>query len=258
MALKRRAAAALGLLLLALGCSKREPAPHRTEPWLASPSASGGAAAGGPRRYHFTSDSVIRFTASGHKGKLSGHVAPSGGELRLDPRDLRSASASLEVDLTRLDVETPLPEGVELGEGSPSALALDWLELGPGVPAERRAQLKIARFELSALENLSSTWLETSARKAGAVRATAVGTLLLHGFRAPVRVELQLRAAGPERLSIRSASALVLPLEPHDITARGPSGVVDALAASRAGDWLGKSMRIELELGVEPDTGASK
>jgi hypothetical protein len=55
------------------------------------------------------------------------------------------------------------------------------------------------------------------------------------------------------RLSIRSAGALVLALAPHDITARGPSGIADALAMARASDWVGKTARIEFELLAEAD-----
>jgi hypothetical protein len=89
------------------------------------------------------------------------------------------------------------------------------------------------------------------------VRLSAVGTLLLHGFRAPVELNLSVTpeaAAGRSpTLAIRSTSPLVLPLGPHDISARGPSGVVDAVASAHAVDWLGKSVRLELKLLAVPD-----
>ena len=60
------------------------------------------------------------------------------GTLRLDTRDLKNASASIDVDLTKLSLDPDtIPEGAELG-GAPDALALQWLELGSDVAPERR------------------------------------------------------------------------------------------------------------------------
>jgi hypothetical protein len=242
MALSQLRLLAASLVLLLLSCKKSEPTRHRTEPWLANPSASA-TTASASRVYRFGSDSRIAFALSGRKGKIEGHVPLARGELQLDPRELKQTRASFDVDLTKLNVDTAPPEGV----GSATELALAWLELGPGVPAERRAPFATARFELVSLENLVPAYLDLSAKQ-GVVRATAVGTLLIHGFRAPVRVEVGLRAAGPEQVSIRSVSALVVALAPHDITARDSSGVVDALGATRAADWVGKTVRVEFEL----------
>lgn len=229
--------------LCAMGCKKPPPNRHRTEPWLANPSASTTTRTSAARSYRFGSDSRIAFALSGRKGKIDGHVPLARGELELDPRDLKQTRASFDVDLTQLSIDTPPPEGL----GSATELALAWLELGPGVPAERRAPYATARFELVSLENLVPPYLDLGAKQA-ASRATAVGTLLIHGFRAPVRVEVVLRATGPERVSIQSVSALVVALAPHDITARDSSGVVDALGAARAADWVGKTARVEFEL----------
>jgi hypothetical protein len=255
-----------GVLLLALGCSKKQEAPRRTEPWLASASASASSAPT-PREafdFRFKLESSIRFSLTGHKAKLGGQVPLRQGKLRLDPGDLTKTTASIDADLTGIaltadaSASEPLPEGGGL-PASPSARALDWLELGPAVAAERRAQFAIARFELVSLENLSATFLDHAKLRDGersAVRATAIGTLLLHGYRAPVRVQVRLQAlpptaASPFRLSIRSTSPLVLPLAPHDIVARGPSGRPDPLQTERAAGFVGKSARIEFELVAE-------
>lgn len=258
------AAVALASALSLLGaCRKHEDPVHRTEPWLAHPSASGSdapASATAPRRFHFSPESRVRFSLLGKKGRLSGSVPVQGGSLELDPRDLTHSSASLTVDLTTLVLDDAnLPEGMALG-GSPSAVAQQWLELGSEVAAEKREQFRVARFELSSVEGWSGAPLDFSGRRRVSLRATAVGTLLLHGFRAPVRAELSLtpQAADPAgapagKLSIRSASPLVLPLAPHDISARSPSGMVDAAATARAVDFIGKNARIELELLAEPD-----
>jgi hypothetical protein len=254
------AGVALCWLSQLLGCAKKEAAVHRTEPWLAKPSSSRASSASAPRTFHFVQGSSIAFSVPGRKGKVSGHVPLGEGKLRLDPRDLKSASASIDVDLTKLSIDAEqLPEGVELSGSSPAAIALQWLELGPAVPAERRAELANARFELASVEDLSAPFIELDARrKGGHVRALAVGTLLIHGFRAPVRASVLLEplktlpGAAP-RLSIRSAAALVVPLAPHDIGARSPSGTADALGTARAADWVGRNVRIEFGLIAEAE-----
>jgi hypothetical protein len=265
-ATKASGRALLALLCLA-SCSKKEPAPHRTEPWLAHPSASisaGAALGGAPQRYHFSSDSQVRFTLVGKKGKVSGRLPLdlAHATLRLDPRDLKSTRASIDVDLTKLSMDAEaLPENVDLGGSTPNDVALQWLELGADVAPERRRELGSARFELASVETSTNT-LDLAARRQQSARATVVGTLLLHGFRAPVRTDVVLTpvespAGAPQRFSIRSVGALVVPLAPHGIAARGPSGIVDALGMARSANWVGRQAKVEFELFAEADTGAN-
>jgi len=262
--MKQGGLALLALLFLA-GCSKKAAPPHRTEPWLAQPSVSSRTLGqDAPRSFHFTPDSSVRFTLPGKKSKVSGRLALdlTRASLRLDPRELTNTSASIDVDLTKLSIDAEaLPEDVELGAGTPDALALQWLELGPDVAPERRREFSSARFELTSLENLSVPALDLSARRRQSVRAIAVGTLLLHGFRAPVRCDVVLApvespAGTPERLSIRSTGALVVTLAPHGIVARGPSGIADALAMARSAPWVGKQAKVEFELFATADAQA--
>lgn len=248
---------ALGLSLLG-ACRKREATPRRTEPWLAHPSSAPQAARG--LRFEFDRESRVRFTTVGRKGKVSGSAPVSGGELELDPTDLTRTRASVAVDLRALELDpTELPPSLELGDLTPRTLALYWLELGPRVPQEKLEQFSVARFELASVEGWSGAPLETSGRKPASLRATAIGSLLLHGFRAPVRAEVHLGtipgAGGtPPRVTIRSATPVVLPLAPHDISARGPDGVVDTATTARAADFIGSSVRLELSLVGVPVT----
>jgi len=256
----KAAAYALMGFVLCSGCSKQEAPARRTEPWLANPSASSNAASNSaPQTFHFAPDSSIRFSVPGKKAKVSGRLPLGEGTLRLDTRDLKNTSASIDVDLTKLSIDADtLPENAELGSSTPDALALQWLELGPDVAPERRRELSAARFELSSVENPSAPALDFGGRAKNQVRASVVGTLLIHGFRAPVRCDVLLKPlesapGAPKRLSIRSAGALVLALAPHDISARGPSGIADALAMARASEWIGKNARVEFELLAEAD-----
>lgn len=247
--------AALLALALCGACSKTEEKPRRTEPWLAQPSASASATpAVTTRRFRFAKESSVRFTVPGKKGAVAGRFAIAQGSLELDPREPKNTRATLEVDLTTLTIDTEAPDGVDLGSSS-ETIGLRWLGLGEKVPADRREQLKTARFELSSLEGPNARDLALR-RRTGATRVAVVGTLLLNGFRAPVRLELLVSGGGSERLSIRSASPLVVPLATHDITARTASGITDAMGAARAADWVGKNARVELELFTEPEPDA--
>ena len=249
--------------LFALACSKKVEPPRRTEPWLANPSTSTSISSSAPRRFHFASESLIRFSLPSRKARAGGSAPLAGGELLLEPQQLERSRASIEVDLTKLTLdESTLPEGADLGGRAASELMLEWLELGADVPSEKREQFTKARFELTSIENLSVPALLLEPRQKR-VRATAVGTLLIHGFRAPVRSDVWLEplaagSSGEPRLSIRSASPLVVPLAPHDIGARSAAGLPDPLAAARAAEWVGKAVRLELELVAEADSIAAK
>jgi hypothetical protein len=253
----------LVLLALVLSCSKKVEPPRRTEPWLASPSQTAADSGLAPRSFDFASESVVRFSLPTRKSRPAGSVAVTSGKLQLHPRDLERSRCSIEVDLTKLSVdESSLPEGADLEGRSASEHAQLWLELGPEVPSDKREQFARARFELVSIENLSSTSLDFAPRAKSRVRATVIGTLLIHGFRAPVRAEVVLEPLAPTesgapRLSIRSASPLVLPLGPHDIAARSASGIADPLAAARAAEWVGKSVRLELDLVAEAEPRAA-
>lgn len=250
----------LVLLALApcLGCSKQPERPRRTEPWLASAAASASAAPATQAvvELRFTQESRIRFSLPAKNAKPSGQLPVASGKLRLDTRELKNSSASIDADLTRISIDPDsLPPNAELSD-PPSAAALNWLELGAEVPAERRQQFALAHFELTALENLSTAALDFDAKRPARVRATAVGTLLVHGFRAPVRAEVQLESlppgpAGQLKVAIRSTSPLVLPLAPHEIAARRLSGVLDPQQTARAAGYVGMNARIELALVAE-------
>lgn len=254
--------ALLSACACACGCSKEQAPARRTAPWLASASAS---AASSPARLslHFLPESSVRFSLPSTKADPTGQLPVVEGKLELDPADLPSTRGYLEADLLRLALDpASLPPETGLDAQSAGELALQWLELGSSVPPERRQQLSRARFELTAIEGLSATSLELDARRSSRVRATAIGSLLLHGFRAPVRVEVSVQALprspdGPLRVSIRSIKALVLPLDPHDVAPRDASGFGQASQTRFAGK-PGRSAKITFELVAEASARASK
>lgn len=261
-----RQAFLLAAVLLGVACSKKEEPPRRTAPWRAQPSASVNATTEtGPLHFRVLPESSIRFSVPTRRARPGGSLALLDGRIDLDPRDLSRTKASLDFDLTSLAVDAgSLPQEAELAGGDPRVLALQWLELGSDVPAERREQFAKARFELSAVEDASGP-LDLEASKSGArTSATAVGSLLLHGFRAPVRTRVQLQVhppaepGAPRRLTIRSLDPVVLSLAAHDIQARSAAGVNDAALTARLSDVVGKNARVEFDLSAEAVSVAAK
>lgn len=248
------------LLCSALSCSKPEEKPRRTEPWLATPSADPSAVpATGPLKLELLADSRARFTLTGRRAKPSGSVPLSSGSIELFPSELSRSKATLVFDLERIELTADsLPPDAELSGASPHELALRWLELGAGVAAEQRKQHSRAVFELSAVED-GATALELEPSKRG-TRVTVVGSLRLHGFRAPVRTRVELRAQRSEQgtlqLAIRSLEPVVLSLVAHDIGARSESGVSEPAVTARWSDVVGKNVRVDLELLAEATSAA--
>jgi len=257
--------AVLGACLATGSCAKKQEAPRRTEPWLATPSGvSSVAVVGAPVLYRFTKESRITFALPGRKATPRGRVPLLRGELLLNAAELVRSTAKLEADLTLLEMDgESMPDAETRAGDSPSGIARQWLELGSSVPQERVRSFGHAKFELASLESLSAPSLRVApGTKGGEVRATIVGTLLLHGFRAPMRAEvaLELKPRGPDlapTLAIRTRSPFVVSLATHEISARDASGTLLPLEAKRLLENVGKDARVELELFAEPESTAT-
>src|SRR5450432_2987597 len=177
--------AILALCLSAGGCAKKNPKPVRTEPWLAHPAAS---AALGPDaaltvvRYALTEQSQIRFELPSRHGKAQGTLTRVTGELRVSLGALAQSRGQVSAALDSLTL-------TEDGEDSAALLgrARSALGLSDAGAADRARQA--TSFEVSSLEDVSPEALEPvtlhtdHAPITRRARATAVGDLLLNGFR---------------------------------------------------------------------------
>ncbi len=244
------------LPLCLAGCAKKEPKPLRTEPWLAHPPASASARAasdaGVPAlRYTLTEQSVIRFELPTKHGPVHGSLTRVSGELSLLASDLAHSRAHVDADLGSLTLQ--VPGGSD--DATWRARALSALELSDAGTANARAS-----FDLSALEDAAPPLLEPAPRAGAAdggapftrrLRATAVGDLLLHGFRvvrrAPIEAELGFSGdrQAPSTVLIRSRAPFVVSLETHAIRAVGPEsgGKSPARAVERTHE-----VRVSVEL----------
>jgi hypothetical protein len=223
------------LSLLAVGCAKKEVKPLHTEPWLAHPPASAantsdaGDAGLARARYTITSQSQIHFELPSKRGIVHGNLSHVSGELSLSPTALELSRGQVQVDLSSLTLSAD-------GAGDASDLlarAKSALGLSGASPSPSDAT---ASFELSALEDVAPALLEPApASDAGAAftrkaRGTAVGGLLLHGFRvqrrAPFEAELTFTRDRqlPASVVIRSRAPFVVSLGTHEIAVRDSEG----------------------------------
>lgn len=233
----------LGLLLLCVvGCAKKEPKPMRTEPWLAHPPASANAGASDASafpltRYVLEPRSVIRFELPTRRGALRGSISRVSGELEIALSDLTHSHGVVRADLGSLDIHAA--SATEASEAALLERARAALELTPGAGASTA----FASFELTSVEDAAPTQLEPAPeRDAGGpfmrrTRFSALGNLLLHGFRVARRapLEAEFGFAGnrqvPSSVVIRSRAPFVVSLETHAIVAvlgesdsKAPSG----------------------------------
>jgi hypothetical protein len=216
-------------LLLLSACAKKEVKPLHTEPWLAHPPASAAANSdAGPPATHYaiTEQSQIHFELPSKRGALHGSLSRVSGELSLTPSDLEHSHGHVQVDLSSLALgEDGNGDTSELLTRARSALGLTDAAADAGSPVT-------ASFELSALEDVAPAQIEPAPDSdAGApfvrkARATAVGDLLLHGFRvvrrAPLEAEFGFSADRrvPATILIRSRAPFVISLETHEIRVR--------------------------------------
>jgi hypothetical protein len=217
----------LGVILSVSACAKKEPKPLRTEPWLAHPPASaaldGGDAAVPAVRYALTEQSRIRFEISGARGSLRGSLTRVSGEVSVVLSDISQSRGQVRVDLNSLSFD-----GSEATAAA--ARARSALELSDAGAAAN------AIFDLRELRDVSPALIEPAPESHADgsftrhARATAVGELLLHGFRvlrrAPLEAEFGFAGdrSTPSTLLIRSRAPFVVSLDTHAIRAIRPEG----------------------------------
>lgn len=218
--------ALLCILLCLAGCAKKEPKPQRTEPWLAHPparaSASGDAAL--PlTRYALGERSSIRFELPTKRGALRGAITRVSGELDVDLSDLSRSRGLVRADLGSLSIHA----GTQDSDPALLARAQAALELSP----DANAPAVFASFDLTSVEDAAPTQVEPApeadSRTPFSRRAqlTAIGNLLLHGFRVARRAPLEVEFGFvgdrqvPRSVLIRSRSPFVISLETHAIVA---------------------------------------
>ena len=247
------------LLLSVVACHPSEKRRERTEPWLASASASPTSSAPTLRRVHYTlGRGHFDFELPGRHATPRGKLEHARGELDVDLDDLSHTTGRVVVDLGEL-----VMLGTDGAEATATARALDWLELGTKVSGEKRDTGRNATFALSALDagHLVSApnGDRRVARRELVSSWTVRGELSLHGVRAPLAADVTLTLVPgptpdgpPVELVIRSRRPLVVTLGTHDIRPRDERGVPVAKDLPLLGDKVGSEAKVSFELAFAP------
>ena len=217
-------------LLCVVGCAKKEPKPMRTEPWLAHPPARASASSDAAlpfSRYLIGERSRVRFEIPTKRGTLSGTLSAVSGELNLNLADLTQSRGLVRAELGSLEIHAGAGASVS------DALLLERARAALELSADPGAKATFASFELTAVEDPSPPLIE-AAPAGGATTATsrsarftAVGNLLLHGFRVVRRTALSAEFGFndaervPQSVLIRSRAPFVVSLETHAIVTAG-------------------------------------
>jgi len=245
----RRALFVLGCLAASsLACSRKEPKPDRTEPWLAASVApSSSAAAQGPVEYTLRT-STIEFELPARRSTPRGRVRSARGQLVVNFSEPSRSRGSVVADLLSLELADPASDA----DGTAQALA--WLELGADVAADLRETGRHATFELGSMTPAAPA-------RAGATRPASrrsewlvEGSLSLHGVRAPRTSEISLElgddaGAAPQEIVIRSQKPLVVSLSTHDVRPRDSRGsTLSREPSAREDSSLAREARVTFEL----------
>jgi hypothetical protein len=240
------------VLLCGTACAKKEPRPERTEPWLAHPPASARASSDAAlplTRYALGEGSVIRFELPTKRGPLNGQIARVSGELNVDLADLSRSRGLVRAELGALEIHA----GTTDSDPVLLARARAALELSP----DPNAPAVFASFDLTSVEEAVPSQVEpapdahTGTPFIRRARFTALGNLLLHGFRVPRRAPLSAEFSFasdrqvPSSVLIRSRAPLVISLETHAIVALAHESTVKGSSSTPA---QAREVRVSVEL----------
>jgi polyisoprenoid-binding protein YceI len=259
VALSARTRALLVLGACVVACHPAPKKAERTAPWPASASPSSSTAPA-LRRVHYTlKQGELTFELPARHATPRGKLAHPRGELDVDLDDLSHTTGSVSFDLTELTLTAA--DGTT--DDTNTARALDWLELGRAVAAEKRDLDRSATFAIVGLDAghvvAAPNGDRRVARRELESHWAVLGELALHGVRAPLTADVTLilvpgpdPAGAPVELVIRSRKPPVVNLSTHDIRPRDPSGIPITKELALLGDKVGTEAKVSFELVFVP------
>jgi hypothetical protein len=261
---------------LALGCSKKEPAEtQRKAPWPATPPDAARALAA---HYVVAERCSVPVRLEAKEATIRGTFRVCRGELDVDLLDLTRTKARLSVDLGSIEM---LGEGPDAGRSDElSREAQNWLDLGSSRPEAERERLRWAIFELTAIEEPSTTAAHSGKLEKGSepgapaapededagsasknerrvVTMNARGSLRVHDVQVDVTIPLRAvfhfagsanASAVPTEVSLRARRAVAVSLLTHDIKPRDASGVFQSQSMKLLGSRGGAEARVVPEI----------
>jgi hypothetical protein len=225
------------LVLSLAACRRAEKRVLRTEPWLASATASASAGRVVPSaRYTVTRGNVtIELRVDGRPTRAT--LSRVDGSLDIDFRDPAKTRGKLSADLLSFTVEN---DQAEL-----RTRALERL----GVTEQSQSADRRVELSLTAVEPGPAT------PRGGS--ATAQVELTLHRFRVPLLLELELELGAPDAgvpgmITVRTRRPFVVSLSAHELASEAPSARSTPFFSRRP--TLGRDARISAEIVAVPAT----
>jgi hypothetical protein len=203
--------------------------------------------------------------------KIRGRVPSSAlsGELFIDPADLSKATGLVHVDLRELELfqrkadAEGKPFGEETKNETQNQHAREWLEIGPGAPAEALKKNALIEFSLRELKDLSTTDLGQLKGADRKVTFTAIGEFLLHQRKASKSVQLEATftfvGETPTSLHVKSLEPLEIGLDEYDVHPREAFGKLAAKTLQALSPKVAKAAAVHLEFTAKlaPDAKAT-
>lgn len=248
MALRRQVlGAALVLAAWLLGCDEKEPIKEFAPPRRKIQTEA--------VREQFVELTVqpashVELNSTTRSRKLQARINGITGRLRVNLLDLKETTGSLDIDLRTISVTDPSSDPLP----APRQTALNWLELGDGVPAAVRDKYAKAHFIVRGVDSVSAQAAHqakvvkagkplplgdasaagTANRELRSARLTLDGDLELHGYRVKERVALKVLfaysvpatpGAIPANVTAETISRMRISLAAHDIKPRDAAGL---------------------------------
>lgn len=236
------------LLLLASGCSRREPElfePPR--PMHRLPARSGPL-----RAFRVTEGSRVAVELPAREATPRGALTKVTGALRLDIHDLRRMEGEIRADLEGLQMDAA-------GGPFDTQAALRWLELGSDVAVAQKATHRWATLKILSAEDLSaeSAWQGKPSGETRTVSGALRGSLELHGVRIDQRIEVELKFhyhpqaatshddAVPYRVELTTRKGLSLPLDHYKVGPRDARGATVSAELQQLGRVVGRVAHVQ-------------
>lgn len=201
-----------------------------------------------PLSFRVASSGRASFLIDAPLEKIKGRWTRFGGELSVDPRDLRRSRGEITMDLTDLKTTT-FDDGEK--NATQTGHALNWMEIGSDVSREARTRNARASFKVLAIERSTPDHLELDDEK-GAFHAVLKGILTLHGIESEhvvdVNVELEGGGATSQTLHIVTTKPLHVSLKRHDIKPRDLAGRFLAGALDQVGQKISDTVQVTIDV----------
>jgi len=203
--------------------------------------------------------SKVSFLMDAPIEKIFGDAPGSAsGEFHVDLTDVTKSTGLLKIDLDKLVLSHQKRED-EAGEfkerkqdDTQNAHAREWLEIGPGAPADVKAKNQFIEFKIT---KVATSGEKDIGKLTGAERKLTVdvsGDFRLHqrSVEKTAKLELTVKYDGdkPKSISVKSLDTIPVDLEKHDVRPRSAFGKLADATLATLSKKVNKTPQISIEI----------